>query len=562
MLMVFETLLLSAPTYFVVRSSAHAFAPGKQDDSSLPRKSVLGDGSTVRESEITPKLTQALGIDKAHVKTALSILCKLGLCHRDTTDAEDESFMFPGALTQETHRQQDWFGALKPGKHFIVARKFTVEDTSTTIFSPGTMSQLQVWVLNTFKGSHVFHGGVFIPYSASGVLAEVGIQTHRSHSRSRSTRCGQVSISTIILIVRGNDENCPSDCFRLIEEISSKIKFFAGVKVFQKSLPAAEVAKLSENESWNMLDVVCRGFIHKFPSVLDDKERNVGGRMYSLQSLRYGAFVDVSEPSTSSVAIPSTWTGSDFEPVFNHKPNHKGGADLLALVEDGTPEFNRIQEKMRISLPNANIKKIERVQNRSLWNRYYLFRADVTMETDGVPNEIEAWHGTGLTSPWLICSDWKAGFDVNRSIMEVSHDVDPSTGAVVTRLRKRRNKVYGTGVYLAHHAIYSDTIFPHNTNNGDDTKQMILALVTLGKNKDYGAKIPTHKAAVEPEGYHSISGTEGDMKFLQAQKSKLEDLGCWTPGHQQLVDHGKRFGKQYVVHRSNMVYPEYIVTYK
>jgi hypothetical protein len=133
---------------------------------------------------------------------------------------------------------------------------------------------------------------------------------------------------------------------------------------------------------------------------------------------------------------------------------------------------------------------------------------------------------------------------------------------VVRRFEKIRNKVFGTGVYLAEHAIYSDTIVPHTTNNGDNTKQMILALVTLGKNKDYGSDIPKYKAAVEPEGFHSISGTEGDMQFLKDRKPELEQVGVWTPAHQQLVDKGRKFGRQYVVHRSNLVYPAFLVTYK
>eukprot|EP00040_Diaphanoeca_grandis_P036242 m.230481 g.230481 ORF g.230481 m.230481 type:complete len:151 (-) comp33580_c2_seq20:58-510(-) len=122
------------------------------------------------------------------------------------------------------------------------------------------------------------------------------------------------------------------------------------------------------------------------------------------------------------------------------------------------------------------------------------------------------------------------------------------------------DKSYGTGVYLAEHAIYSHAICSHDMDGGG--KQLLLAKVVLGNIKDYGPIIPDRCAAIEPEGYHSVSGTEEDMEFLRHSKHTMLEQKEWTPVVQKLVDNGKEFGRQYVVHRSDRVYPAYLVTYR
>jgi hypothetical protein len=118
-------------------------------------------------------------------------------------------------------------------------------------------------------------------------------------------------------------------------------------------------------------------------------------------------------------------------------------------------------------------------------------------------------------------------------------------------VQNHANKAFGVGVYLAKHAIYSDTIRPHVRPDG--TKQLIFAKVVLGKCYDYGATTPNCIEAMEPVGHHSVSGTEGDMAFVKGWD--------WTSTHQELIDNGAEYGRQYVVRRSERVYPAYLVTY-
>ena len=131
------------------------------------------------------------------------------------------------------------------------------------------------------------------------------------------------------------------------------------------------------------------------------------------------------------------------------------------------------------------------------------------------------------------------------------------------RVQNKGNKSYGVGVYTSKHAIYPDVLRPHGTN----VRQLILAKVALGACKEYGSDKSPDTKAMAPNGYHSVSGTEGDMAFIKgwindelAQPPHLQNKKQLA-GYRTLVANGAEYGRQYVVHRSNQAYPAYLVTY-
>ena len=75
--------------------------------------------------------------------------------------------------------------------------------------------------------------------------------------------------------------------------------------------------------------------------------------------------------------------------------------------------------------------------------------------------------------------------------------------------------VYGRGAYFAEAALYSHWWFarhsPAKSDNGVDEYVLLLAQVFTGRSKDYGASWAPN-LCVEPNGYHSVCGTEGDQK--------------------------------------------------
>jgi hypothetical protein len=57
-------------------------------------------------------------------------------------------------------------------------------------------------------------------------------------------------------------------------------------------------------------------------------------------------------------------------------------------VPANSPEWVRVLNRIRETMPQAVIVKLERVQNQHLWERYYRERARVARKNDGNPNEI------------------------------------------------------------------------------------------------------------------------------------------------------------------------------
>jgi len=166
----------------------------------------------------------------------------------------------------------------------------------------------------------------------------------------------------------------------------------------------------------SMLDMMGPGYpIEANPS---QTTAVVGGRQHDIDTLITGEVVQVGDAVVFQP--PSHWTGDDFEPK-SLSNNYIGGKHLLVEVGRDTAEFKRIEAKLKASVPNAVVSKIQRVQNRILRIYYETAKNSIELENNGVANEIEGWHGTGNTDPTLICCDSKAGFDVNRSAIWINH---------------------------------------------------------------------------------------------------------------------------------------------
>ena len=133
-----------------------------------------------------------------------------------------------------------------------------------------------------------------------------------------------------------------------------------------------------------------------------------------------------------------------------------------------------------------------------------------------------------------------------------------------TQFQNWNNTSYGIGAYFAKSAIYPHVIRPHNVP--DQNIQLILANVVLGICKDYGYDKAPYTNAREPDGYHSVTGTENNMAFVQKwiddERRKTFPSQSKLTNYQTLLSNGAEYGRQYVVHRSIQTYPSYLVTYK
>ena len=106
-----------------------------------------------------------------------------------------------------------------------------------------------------------------------------------------------------------------------------------------------------------------------------------------------------------------------------------------------------------------------------------------------------------------ICSG-EIGFDVRRAHKHgIAQAVKDKLGV--------GGHVYGHGAYFAEAALYSHWWFgrkhPHVKADGTVVYTLILAQVLTGRSKDFGPSWAPD-LSLEPDGFHSVCGTEADQK--------------------------------------------------
>jgi len=172
--------------------------------------------------------------------------------------------------------------------------------------------------------------------------------------------------------------------------------------------------------------------------------------------------------------------------------------ELKALAQNSV-EWNKVATRVKLTVPAAAILKIERAQNKFLWERYY--REKKLMEQKNgtnIENELQLFHGTGTTSPTAVYSS-EDGFD----------------------MRFGTGGMWGNGIYFAVNASYSYGGYIHKMSNGQ--KQLFLADVLVGDSyfckSDGSIRKPPEKARTSNSGlniqklfYDSCSGETGNSK--------------------------------------------------
>ena len=186
---------------------------------------------------------------------------------------------------------------------------------------------------------------------------------------------------------------------------------------------------------------------------------------------------------------------------------------LDPLTED--EEYERVINQFKLTLPDVEVLKIERVQNKILWKRYYnrcqLMR---NFNTAYLRDEL-LFHGTRQNKPELIYRGGE-GFNMHFS----------------------RKGLWGRGNYFAVNSRYSNG-FAYRATGG--TRKMFAAWVLTG-NSVY---LPPNDKLVQPpfmpvanqenvvqRRYDSVNGTAGD---------------------------GTRV---YITYDNEHAYPAYLITYK
>ena len=193
----------------------------------------------------------------------------------------------------------------------------------------------------------------------------------------------------------------------------------------------------------------------------------------------------------------------------------------LKTVPTGSPEWLSVQKRFMQPHFNVRITKVERIQNKWLWEAYLLAK-DRMFSKNGEHNEKLLFHGTKETSPKAIYNS-EQGFD--------------------NRLASQG--LYGEGAYFAEKSSYSHD-YAHRLDDG--CKQMFLAKVITGMSYECDSTDRTLKAPPPKPMHESSLEASGGRKF---EGERYDSVTAVTNG-----------SRIYVIYELGRVYPAYLITYK
>ena len=203
---------------------------------------------------------------------------------------------------------------------------------------------------------------------------------------------------------------------------------------------------------------------------------------------------------------PSTWS--------NHEADEDFKLVLLDPNEMDVEEYEQIEGKFLQTMPNVTCLKIERVQNRLLWRKYWDCSKRM-LQFCGILNEKLLFHGSSNTNPQEIYQG-DAGFD----------------------MRFSNNGMWGRGNYFAVNAAYSNG-YAHAVKG---FRKMIAAWVLTGHCKESGPR--SYQRPPEREDVN-MPGSESTIR------SRYDSVSGSTGG-----------SKVYITYDNEHAYPAYVITYK
>lgn len=200
--------------------------------------------------------------------------------------------------------------------------------------------------------------------------------------------------------------------------------------------------------------------------------------------------------------FPDTWTQTDQD------------FSTFQLAENSN-EFMRVSnlfKDINNGIPTANIKRIERIQNKQLYKQYNFQKnhLDDLNKNSVKSNELELFHGTRNTDPTNIYQNVQNSFDFKFS----------SGG------------MWGRGSYFAVNSKYSHG-YAWNIPNTDE-KQMFLATVLIGDT----ISLPSDKNITMPPPRQQNPGLRHDSVQGLTGGSVI-----------------------YIVYQDHRSYPRYLITY-
>ena len=210
--------------------------------------------------------------------------------------------------------------------------------------------------------------------------------------------------------------------------------------------------------------------------------------------------------------ITIVYAGADHPETWDHMDEGTECIPMLLDPEFESEEYGRIAGRFLQTMPNADILKIERIQNKPLWMKYIQCSEHMLQFNDGILGEQMLFHGSRTTDP----SDIYKG--------DSSFD-----------MRFSNYGMWGKGNYFAVNASYSNSYAYHSK---EGVKKMLVAWVLTG----YSYCCGPHPYTKPPL---RCGGGEG------AIQRRYDSVSGVTGG-----------SKVYITYENDRAYPAYLVSYR
>ena len=223
-------------------------------------------------------------------------------------------------------------------------------------------------------------------------------------------------------------------------------------------------------------------------------------------------------------------------------------AARLVDVQTNTPEFQATEARMRRSLPDCFVHRLQRVQSRLLWLQFAHGKRLLALNDGAVAEEeTTLFHGSGALDP--------------EQVLRHKEGLDP---------RFAREGFYGRGIYFAKDISYVTAgRYAHRLPNGQ--LQVLLCKVALGRTQEMGMVIRREmtmpdviRGAGGGGGGSEQAGDEDGEEAAPVVDERFNSTrggphGPW--GGAVDASDGGSTSVICAVYKSEQVYPAYLITY-
>ena len=311
---------------------------------------------------------------------------------------------------------------------------------------------------------------------------------------------------------------------------ASGIAFFASVKVLYipKSVTEDDILRLlsrTSEVSVKVRAVADQKFNYAYVNCTDRKVADMvvhclNGRSVGGNRLRAKI---VEQPGASSVLpVESPKQQKSFD-----KPREwEGDLETFSLkdVPPDSAEFKKVLLLMQNTIPSVKILKLERIQNKWLWNKYSQHCDEIKEKNGGVLMEKELFHGTSANDPQQVYNG-EEGFD----------------------MRFCTKGMWGRGSYFAASAMYSHQYaYTPRGNYPGGSRQMFLARVNIGETHECP---PDCTLTMPPARPLSEACSSSSMQFSVIRYDSVTGVT------------GISGSRVYIIYDNRKAYPLYLITY-